>query len=356
MFDHPDFDRHESVVHCFDASTGLKAIVAIHSTAMGPSFGGCRMYPYPGEAAALRDVLRLSRAMSYKCAIVDLPYGGGKSVILGDPRRDKSPALLAAMGRVVESLQGRYIVADDVGTTLDDIATMRRETRFTAAGTASAMQPLAVTAHGVFSAIVAAARLVLGGGSLPSSTGADGMAVHHLGGLTVAVQGLGNVGGPLCELLHMAGARLVVTDSVADRAEAAVERFGAASVAPSAIYDVAADIFAPCALGGVLDADTIPRLAVRVVCGGANNQLATPEDADRLAARGIVYVPDYLVSAGGVIDFAQEAIDDRPESVLAAVGVIGRITGEVLAEAAARLVTPLAVCDRRVRERLGKRL
>lgn len=339
MFDHPDFDGHERLIHAFDAASGLRAIVALHSTAAGPAFGGCRMYPYANEAAALRDVLRLSRAMSYKCAIAGVPYGGGKSVIIGDPRRDKTPALLAAMGRLVDSLQGRYIVADDVGTTLGDLAVMRRETRFTAATTARAMQPLPVTAHGVFSAVVAAARGALGAASLHGST--------------VAVQGLGNVGGPLCRLLHEAGARLIVADLDPARSQATVSSFGATAAPPDAIYDVPADILAPCALGGILNAETIPRLKARLVCGGANNQLATREDADRLAARGIVYVPDYLAGAGGVIDFAQEAVDDRPEAVLAAVGMIGRITGEVLAEAGATARTPLAVCDATVRARLA---
>ncbi len=358
MFDHPDFDGHECVVHAFDAASGLKAIVAIHSTALGPSFGGCRMFPYVDERAALRDALRLSRAMTCKCAITGLPYGGGKSVILGDPRRDKTPELLAAMGRLVDSLAGRYIVADDVGTTLEDLAVMRAETRFTAAATASAMQPLAVTAHGVLSAIEAAARVALRGAS-PSPLAEEGWGGRGerrsaLSSLTIAVQGLGNVGGPLCRLLHERGARLVVADPNAELVAAAVERFGAVASPPDAIYEAEADIFAPCALGGILNEATISRLRARIVCGGANNQLATPADAERLAARDIVYVPDYLVGAGGVIDFAQEAVDDQPETVLAAVGRIGRIAEEVLAKARATGTTPLAICDAIVRARLGR--
>ena len=370
MFDHPDYDGHERVVHAYDAASGLKAIVAIHSTALGPSFGGCRMYPYADEAAALRDVLRLSRAMTSKCAIVGLPYGGGKSVIIGDPRHDKTPDLLHAMGRLVDSLQGGYIVADDVGTTLDDMAVMRLETRFTAAATASARQPLPVTAHGVLSAIEAAARVVLcrdhrrfDGAAVesaslftadsPSRAGVE--PCRCLRGLTIAVQGLGNVGGPLCRLLHERGAGLIVADPDAARVTLAVECFGARDVPPDAIYAAKADIFAPCALGGILNEATIPRLEARVVCGGANNQLARREDGDRVAARGIVYVPDYLVGAGGVIDFAQEAVDDRPEVVLAAVGRIGSITEDVLVQAAASGETPLAICDGLVSQRLLRR-
>jgi leucine dehydrogenase len=339
MFSHPDFDGHERVVFASDAAAGLRAIVAIHSTRRGPAFGGCRMWPYADEDEALVDVLRLSRAMTAKCAIVDVPYGGGKSVILADPRRDKTEALLSAMGRLVDSLQGRYVIADDVGTTLADLAVMRRETRHTAAATESAMAPLPVTAHGVLAAIDAAARSVLG---------ADGVR-----GLTVAVQGLGNVGGPLCRLLHEGGARLIVGDLDAARVADAVRLYGATAMLAVDIYGAQADIFAPCALGGVLNPATIPLLKASVVCGGANNQLVTPADAEALAARGIVYVPDYLVGAGGVIDFHQEGIDDRPEAVLSAVARIGPITADILREAKAGGLTPLAVADGIVAGRLG---
>lgn len=338
MFAHPDFDNHERVLHAFDAESGLRAIVAIHSTALGPSFGGCRMWPYADDDAALCDVLRLSRAMTSKCAIVDVPFGGGKSVVIGDPRRSKSEALLRAMGRVVEGLGGAYIVADDVGTTLTDLAVMRRETRHTAGATAAAMASLAVTAHGVFSAIEAAARVVLG---------------CDLKGLTAAVQGLGNVGGPLCQLLHEAGCKLIVSDLDAARAAAAERSFGASVVSPQAIYAAPADVLAPCALGGVLNSDSIPRISARIVCGGANNQLATRGDGEALAARGIAYVPDYLAGAGGVIDFHQERVDDRPEAVLAAVARIGSIAAEILAEAQKSGTTPLAVADTRVLARLA---
>ena len=196
MFSHPEYDGHEELVHAYDAASGLRAIVALHNTALGPAFGGCRMYPYADEAQALTDVLRLSRGMTYKAAICELPYGGGKSVILADPRRDKTPELLRAMGRLIERLGGRYITADDVGTTLEDLAVLRTVTRHTAGATLSAQAQLAVTAYGVLMAIEAA--------------------VHHyyqrdeLSGLKFAVQGLGNVGFPLCRYLHERGAELVV--------------------------------------------------------------------------------------------------------------------------------------------------
>jgi leucine dehydrogenase len=338
MFDDPDFDDHEQVVFASDAAAGLRAIIALHSTALGPAFGGCRMWPYPSEAEALTDALRLARGMTYKAAICGLPYGGGKSVIIGDPRRAKTPALLRAMGRAVEALGGRYIVADDIGTTLDDLVVMREVTAHTAAATEAAQAPLAVTAYGVLMAIRAA---------VPAATGRD-----RLAGLRVAIQGLGNVGRPLAGYLDEAGAGLIVADLDPARVAQTVRDLGAQAVEPEAIYDQEVDLFAPCALGAVLTDLTIPRLKARIVCGGANNQLALPRHADMLAGRGILYVPDYLANAGGVIDFHQERVDDSRAAVLAAVGRIETIAAEVLATAARTGETPQAVADRKVQARL----
>jgi leucine dehydrogenase len=338
MFSHPDYDAHEKLLFAYDAASGLRALVAIHSSVLGPAFGGCRMYPYADETQALTDVLRLSRGMTYKAAICGLPYGGGKSVILGDPRRDKTPELLHAMGRLVENLGGRYIVADDVGTTLADLAVMRAATTYTAAATASAQAPLAVTAYGVLMAITAAVE--------------QSLDRRDLVGLKVAVQGLGSVGMPLCGYLHARGAELVVTDTDGARMARAESEYGARAVAPDAIYEQEVDLLAPCALGAILDDRTIPRLRCRLVCGGANNQLAAAAHDLALRARGITFVPDYLANAGGVIDFHQEAIDDRPEAVLASVERIRDITRDVLERAAATGETPLQVADRIVQERL----
>ncbi len=339
VWSHPEFDAHERVLFVDDPETGLRAIIAVHSSALGPAFGGCRMWPYASDAEALTDILRLSHGMTCKAAICDLPYGGGKSVIIGDPRRDKTPALLWAMGRAVEDLRGRYIIADDIGTTLGDLAVMREETRHTAATTAAASQPLAVTAYGVLMAIRAAVRHRLGR--------------DDLAGLKVAVQGLGNVGMPLCGYLHRAGALLVaVADLDPARVAQAEAAFGARPVAAEAIYDTDVELFAPCALGGVLSDATIPRLKAAIVCGGANNQLAERRHAATLAARGTTYVPDYVANAGGVIDFHQERIDDRPEAVLRAVGRIERITAEILEAAARSGRTPLQVADELVTARL----
>jgi leucine dehydrogenase len=338
MFTHTEYDGHESVLFAHDAATGLRAIVAVHSSLLGPAFGGCRMRPYADDNQALADVLRLSKGMTYKAAICGLPYGGGKSVILGDPRTHKTPELLRAMGRVVQSLGGRYIIADDVGTTLDDLAVMRAATSYTAATTPAARQPLGVTAYGMLMAIEAAAAQVLGS--------------HDLSGVRVAVQGLGNVGLPLCRYLHERGAKLVVTDTDPARAAAAQADLGVRVTAPEAIYEEEVEIFAPCALGAVLNDETSPRLRCRLVCGGANNQLAEARHDAMLAARGITFVPDYLANAGGVIDFYQETIDDRPEAVLTSVERIRGIAADVLEQAAATAETPLAVADRIVRERL----
>src|SRR5271157_3127602 len=213
MFSHPDYDCHEALLFEQDTASGLRALIAIHDTTLGPAFGGCRMYPYASEQHATTDVLRLSRGMTYKAAICELPYGGGKSVIIADPCRDKTPELLRAMGDIVDSFGGSYITADDVGTTLDDLAVMRTATRYTAAATALAQESLAVTAYGVFMAITAAVE--------------RGLLRMSLAGLKVAVQGLGNVGLPLCGHLRGAGAELVVADPDTRRTARAATEFGA---------------------------------------------------------------------------------------------------------------------------------
>src|SRR5260370_919057 len=260
MFSHPDYDGNEALLFAQDPPSGLGALTAIHDTTLGPAFGGCRMYPYASEQHAMTDVLRLSRGMTYKAAICELPYGGGKSVIIADPRRDKTPALLHAVGRIIGGLGGRYITADDVGTTLADLVIMRQVTRHAAGTTAAAQQALPVTAFGVFEALRAAAEVCLDRSDLE--------------GLRVAVQGLGNVGMPLCGYLSAAGAALVVSDLDANRCAQAAATYGATLVAPEEIYAQYVDVFAPAALGAVLNDATIRRLRCRVVCGGAHNHPA----------------------------------------------------------------------------------
>jgi leucine dehydrogenase len=336
IFSQPDFDGHESVHAAFDADAGLKCFIAIHSTALGPAWGGCRMWPFGSEDDAIRDVLRLSRGMSYKNAMANLAYGGGKAVIIGDPRHDKSPALFEAFGRVVEQLGGRYITAEDVGTSVEDMECVARVTDHVG-GIPQAQgyrggDPSPKTAFGVYQGMRAAVEVALGRDSLA--------------GLTVAVQGVGHVGYHLCRYLSEAGARLVVADLNGQSVERAVQEFGAVAMAPDKILEAEADILAPCALGGVLSARTIPALKVKLVAGAANNQLATGADGERLHGRGIVYAPDYVVNAGGIIAVAAERERDIDQAeVMARIERIHGRTREVLEVATQSGRPPHEVAD-----------
>lgn len=301
-FSAADFSEHEQVVFVNEPAVGLRAIIAIHNTGRGPAFGGCRMWPYASENEAVRDVLRLSRGMTYKAAVTGLPFGGGKSVIIGDPARDKTPALLHAMGRAVARLEGRYIMADDVGTTVGDMETIRQVTPY-AAGLADATgAPCPATAYGVFQGILATAQHAFGRSDLE--------------GLTIAVQGLGSVGFRLCGYLHAAGARLLVADLDAGRVRQAESAFGARALAPEEILYAETDILSPNALGAVFDDSSIPRLRCRAIAGAANNQLAEERHGDALHRRGILYAPDFVVNAGGLIDVAHEGPGYAPATVL----------------------------------------
>ncbi len=289
------FDGHEQVVYGNDDATGLRCIIAIHSTRLGPGLGGTRFYDYAAEDEALVDVLRLSKAMTYKAACAGLDMGGGKAVIIGDPEQLRSEPLLRAYGRVIESLGGRYITACDVGTTPRDMAVLQRETRWvTGADTVhgGSGDSGVLTAYGVYLGMKAAAA---------AAFGSDALGARH-----VAVQGLGKVGARLVGHLVDEGAKVTASD-VSDEAVARVAELpGVEVVDADDILDVDADILSPNALGGILDERTIPRLQVQVVCGGANNQLDTDDDADRLHERGILYAPDYVVNAGGLINVVQE--------------------------------------------------
>ncbi|MDX1659435.1 MAG: Glu/Leu/Phe/Val dehydrogenase [Nitriliruptorales bacterium] len=291
-FEH--LDGHEQVLFGNDPGTGLRCIIAIHSTALGPSLGGTRFYPYGTEEEALVDVLRLSMAMSYKAACAGLDLGGGKAVIIGDPETDKSEPLLRAYGRMVGSLGGRYITACDVGTYPRDMEIVGRETRWATGKDVEhggSGDSGILTAYGVYLAMKATAREVFG--------------TDDLSGRHIAVQGLGKVGRRLVDHLLEEGAKVTATDIDQGALDAAAER-GVDPVEPERIFDVDADIFSPNALGAVLSEDTIPRLQVGAVCGGANNQLATVEDAARLQERDILYAPDYVVNAGGLINVSDE--------------------------------------------------
>ena len=301
VFSLSDFADHEQVVFVSDDKSGLKAIIAVHNSNLGPALGGCRMWPYATEEEAVRDVLRLSRGMTYKSAMANLKLGGGKSVIIGNPRTHKTPELLAAFARALEQLNGRYIAAEDSGTSVADMKYMTQFTRHVAgihdkpsdAGTRSG-DPSPATAYGTFIGIKAAVKERLGRDSL------DGM--------RVAVQGVGNVGFDLARQLKEAGAQLWVTDIHREALVQAGRELGATVVAPDEIFGLDVDVFAPCALGAILNDSTIPQLKAKIVAGAANNQLAEARHGLELMKRGILYAPDYVINAGGIIDVYHERI------------------------------------------------
>ena len=296
IFEYMEQHGHEQLVLCQDKGTGLKGIIAIHSTVIGPALGGLRMWNYESEEAAILDALRLSRGMTYKNAVAGLEMGGGKSVIIGDSRSwTDREGLFRSFGRYVQSLNGRYITAEDVGTSTADIEYVRTETDF-AAGIAvesgGSGDPSPFTALGVFQGILACAQETWGSTDIT--------------GKVIAVQGLGHVGYYLCKHLHEAGAKLIVTDLYADSCKRVVDEFGAEYVKPEDIYAVQCDIFSPNALGAIINDETIPVLKAKIVAGAANNQLKENAHGDRLMQLGILYAPDYVINAGGVINVADE--------------------------------------------------
>jgi len=287
---------HEQVTFCYDPASGLKAIIAIHNTSLGPALGGTRMYPYETEDAALEDVLRLSRGMTYKSAAVGMNLGGGKGVIIGDPKKDKSEALFRAYGAFIERMKGQFITGEDVGMDVNDIEFMFMETDYVVGlsrGHGGSGDPSPKTAFGVIEGMNACVERKLKRKSLK--------------GLTVAVQGLGHVGYHVAKLLHQKGAKIIGCDVDKEAMTKAKKEFGIKMVGPDEIYDVTCDIFSPCAMGGILNADTIPQLKCSIVAGSANNQLKNDkEDGQALQDRGILYAPDYVINAGGLINVALE--------------------------------------------------
>ena len=338
LFTHTDFDDHEQVVFAHDQATGLKAIIAVHSTRLGPSLGGCRIWNYGSEAEALTDVLRLSRGMTYKAALAGLALGGGKSVVLADSRTQKTPEMMRALGCAVERLAGRYIVAEDVGATVDDMDEIAKETRHVSGVSSGAGDPSPWTARGVFLSMQAAAQYRWGKG---------------LEGRLVSVTGLGNVGKRLCWMLHEAGAKLVVSDIQENAVEHVRSKTGAVAIDPAQAHAIDADIFAPCALGAGLNAQTIPELKAEIICGAANNQLATAADGPRLAERGILYAPDYLVNAGGLISVARPALNMPDAEAGAKLKDIPKTLETVFVEAASRNVSTDVAADLLAEARLA---
>jgi leucine dehydrogenase len=325
-----------------DAATGLVGFIAVHSTLRGPAAGGLRMRPYATEAEALDDALRLSRGMTLKNAAADLPLGGGKAVIIGDPAQ-KTEAQLQAFARAIDALQGRYWTAEDMGMSPADMAVIRGVTRYVAgldSGAHASGDPSPVTARGVFYAMRVAAAHRWGSPVLE--------------GRRVAVQGLGHVGWHLAKLVRAAGAQLVVADRDAERAAWAATTFGAEVADPQAILSVDADILAPCAIGGILNADSVPGIRAEIICGAANNQLADDAAGDALHARGILYVPDYVANGGGIVNVATEilGIRDRRAFVSDRLSALEEMTDRILTRAEAENTGPHRVADEVVAARL----
>lgn len=335
---------HEQVVYCSDAASGLRAIIAIHSTALGPALGGTRFHPYATEAEALEDVLRLSRAMSYKNALADLDHGGGKAVIIGDPAHDKTEPLLRAYGRFLQSLGGRYVTACDVGTYVTDMDVVARESDYVTGrspANGGAGDSSVLTALGVFEGMRACAQRRFG--------------APTLGGRRVGIAGVGKVGSKLAGLLLEDGAAVVVTDVVPE----SLARLQAAHPQVETVPDAAAlirqdiDVYAPCALGAALDDDTVEVLKATVVCGGANNQLAHPGIEKVLADRGILYAPDFVVNAGGVIQVADELHGFSFERARTKAEGIFETTTAVLDRAEREGVAPVTAAERLAEDRMA---
>ena len=339
VFGARSFTLHREVVFCNDPQVGLRAIIAIHDLTFGPALGGLRIYPYATEQDAIEDVLRLARAMTYKTALAGLALGGGKAVIIADPRTDKSEPLLRAFGRFVDELGGRYIAAEDVGSSVADMRIIRAETPHVR-GTpeTGGGDPSPVTAFGVYHGIRAAVKHKLGR--------------DDLSGIHVAVQGLGHVGWALCRRLADDGARLSVTDIDAAALNRATAELGASAVAPDQIMRIEAEVFAPCALGAVLDDETIPALKVAIVAGAANNQLAHDRHGAMLHERGVLYVPDYAINAGGIINAFYEGPDYDREQALAHTARLYDTLLELFARADAEGLPTNETADRLAEERV----
>jgi leucine dehydrogenase len=342
VFEHREFNQHERVCFVVDERAGLQAIIAVHSTLRGPAVGGCRMWHYPTSADALADVLRLSRGMSLKAAVADLPLGGGKAVIMRPKGSYDRRRVMEAFGKAVDEFGGTYWTAEDVGTSVDDMEVIASRTRYVAgraSGRRASGDPSPFTAFGVATCLQAAVDHL--------------WAAKSLSGLEIAVQGLGNVGMELCRILHDSGARLIVADIDERKTRAAIEAFGARAVGVDQIHASKCDVLAPCALGGVLNARTIPHIRARLVCGAANNQLETIDDATRLQQRGITYAPDFIANAAGICSVASEILDiNDPAWVRTRITALGQTLRDVLARSAESHETTAVIAERIARSRI----
>ncbi|HYV10756.1 MAG TPA: Glu/Leu/Phe/Val dehydrogenase [Pyrinomonadaceae bacterium] len=331
-------NTHELVLIGRDDAIGYHGIIAIHSTALGPAVGGTRFWNYDSEDEALTDALRLSHGMTYKSALAGLPLGGGKSIIIGNHSARDRTALLRAHGRFIETLKGRYVTAEDVGTSPADMEIVRLETQHVAGLIGRSGDPSPYTARGVYRAIQASSQFLLNR--------------FELSGLAVAIQGCGNVGYHLAKLLHEAGARLIATDVNSENLSRVVDEFGAEAVKPNEIFSVKADVFAPCALGGVLNDETIPQLQVQIVAGSANNQLLEERHGTMLRDRSILYAPDYVANVGGVLNGCVELLGWTSEQSLEKINAVYDTVLKIFKSAAEQAITPNEAADRLAEERL----
>ncbi|ADU29994.1 branched-chain amino acid dehydrogenase [Evansella cellulosilytica] len=341
LFKYMETYDYEQVVVCQDKQSGLKAIIAIHDTTLGPALGGTRMWTYESEEAAFEDALRLAKGMTYKNAAAGLNLGGGKTVIIGDPRKDKNEAMFRAFGRYIQGLNGRYITAEDVGTSVEDMDIVYQETDYVTGispAFGSSGNPSPVTAYGVFVGMKAAAKEAFGTDSLE--------------GKKVAVQGVGNVAFTLCKYLHEEGAKLIVTDINKDAVKRAVEEFDAEAVDPEDIYSVQCDIYSPCALGATINDNTIPKLKAKVIAGAANNQLKETRHGDILQEIGIVYAPDYVINSGGVINVADELLGYNRDRAFKKVETIYDSISTIFKIAKRDSIPTYAAADRMAEERI----
>lgn len=343
IFEYMEKYDYEQLVMCHDKTSGLKAIICIHDTTLGPALGGTRMWNYASEEDAILDALRLARGMSYKNAAAGLNLGGGKTVIIGDSRTQKSEELFRAFGRYVQSLNGRYITAEDVGTNVQDMDWVHLETKFVTGVSSSygaSGDPSPMTARGVWRGMKAAAKEAFGNESLS--------------GKTVAIQGLGHVGYYLAKHLHDEGAKLIVTDIHDDVIKRVVDEMGASAVRPEEIFGVQADIFAPCALGAVINDETIPQFKFQVIAGAANNVLKEERHGDKLHELGILYAPDYVINAGGVINVADELEGYNYERALKKVEMVYDNVAKVIEIAKRDQIPTYKAADRMAEERIEK--
>jgi len=341
LFETLDTSGHEQVVFCHNKEAGLRAIIALHSTVLGPALGGVRMRPYPNSEAAINDALRLSRTMTYKNALAGLNVGGGKAVIIGDPKVDKNEVLFRAFGRFVESLGGRYITSEDVGTDVNDMEQIYLESEYVTGvhqAHGGSGDPAPFTAYGALQALMASLNRKLGH--------------EEVSRATIAVQGLGHIGMELVKLLRERGAKLYVADLQPDLVDRAVSEYGAEAVGVDEIYEVNADVFAPCAFEGAINEETVPRLKAKIVCGTANNQLADPAIGDELHRRGILYAPDYVVNAGGVMNVSLEIDGYNRERAMRLIRSIYHNLEKVFELSTRENIAPQQAADRMAQARI----